>query len=73
MKTGESAWECNEDSNHDESTPSSPLVHVQDPTNTLEVSSTPKSAFSPPLLYLPPGQNHGKPPDRYSKVRYAIT
>jgi len=65
---------------HDEITPSSPQIHVQDRPDIHEVSDT-KSPSSFPLLSapyysLPPKQNRGKPPERYSpngKAKYAIT
>ena len=65
---------------HDEITPSSPQIHVQDRPDIHEVSDTESpSSFlllSAPCYSIPPRQNRGKAPDRYSpngKAKYAIT
>lgn len=61
--------------------PLSPRVHVDDPAdifevNNLSINEVSNSEIIELPYVLPPRQNHGKPPDRYSpgrKVRYAIS
>ncbi|KAB5521558.1 hypothetical protein DKX38_025877 [Salix brachista] len=77
---GENEFSNKEAVVHNEITPSSPQIHVQDRPDIHEVSNTENSSactLLPTSCYsLPPRQNRGKPPDRYSpngKISYAIT
>jgi len=65
---------------YDEITPSFPQIHIQDQPDIHEVSDTESPSSFPllsaPYYSLPPRQNRGKAPDRYSpngKAKYAIT
>lgn len=77
---GENEFSNKETVVHNEITRSSPQIHVQDRPDIHEVSNTENSSactLLPTSCYsLPPRQNRGKPPDRYSpngKISYAIT
>ena len=77
---GENEFSNKEAVVHYEITPSSPQIHVQDRPDIHEVSNMENSSactLLPTSCYsLPPRQNRGKPPDRYSpngKISYVIT